>query len=100
MHKCDLSTHNMARFVTAADVDLHFGDGTDLMCEACKDTAYILNGIPMLWDWLATFEPGERGFMFSNDPLLVRIREMTDHQGHSAASFAVMMRLIAKIARA
>jgi hypothetical protein len=53
-----------------------------------------------LWTWLCEFRPqhGE-GFMFSNHPNLDQIRTAMTYQGHSGASYAWTMRVMASIAK-
>jgi hypothetical protein len=53
-----------------------------------------------LWDWMREFRPqhGE-GFMFSNHPNLDQIRTAMTYEGHSGASYAWTMRVMASIAK-
>jgi hypothetical protein len=53
-----------------------------------------------LWTWLCEFRPqhGE-GFMFSNHPNLNQIRTAMTYEGHSGASYAWTMRVMASIAK-
>ncbi len=51
-----------------------------------------------LWEFMATYEP-ERGFMLSDDENVNRVAIETDEDGHSGASFGIMMRKLQFLAK-
>jgi hypothetical protein len=56
-----------------------------------------------LWDWLKTFEPGECGFAFSDDPnisiIAKKMHELSGDAHHSGTSFGWTMRNLEFIAK-
>jgi len=76
-------------------------------CDYIKNDTHkkmILDGVDALnklklWDWLKNFEPdADRGFIFTNDVNLDKLHRETDHSGHSGVSFAIMMRILKRVA--
>jgi hypothetical protein len=56
-----------------------------------------------LWDWLKMYEPGERGFMCSDDDNILIISEkmqlLPNPPNHSGSSFGYIMRTMEYIAK-
>lgn len=56
-----------------------------------------------LWSWMKTFDPNDRGFMFSSDPNVILIGRTMDTlpnpPGHSGSSFGTTMRHLQFIAK-
>lgn len=69
----------------------------DKFDEAMLSEAYEIITRLELWQWLSTFDPGDGGFMFSDDPNVTKIGEESK-MGHSGASFGFTMRNMQMIA--
>lgn len=53
-----------------------------------------------LWDWFGEFNPHPNdGFMFTSDINVAMIAKELKNQGHSGASFGIVMRLVHHIAQ-
>jgi len=52
------------------------------------------------WEFLKTFEPGDGGFMFSNDETVRKLTQEVDKEygGHSGSSMTLTMRMMQRIA--
>ncbi len=67
-----------------------------------EETFQIISNIDGGWEFLKNFEPHKnKGFMFSEHPILTKISDAAEAHGHghSGASWAVTMRVMERIAK-
>lgn len=51
-----------------------------------------------MWNYISSFDDNENGFMFSGDKEIMKIYKEVDGDGHSGASFAILLRHMQYIA--
>jgi len=67
-----------------------------------EETFEIISNIEGGWEFLKNFKPHQdRGFMFSDHPILTKISDAaeTHGHGHSGASWGMTMRVMERIAK-
>lgn len=76
-----------------------------LQCDCNYTKKIVQRGVKginelQLWNWFRTYDPPvDKGYIFDKHPNTNAMAEYTNSDGHSAASFAITMRYLQKIAK-